>query len=233
MNGSASSSSNRLSPISVFCATLVKSLWNVEPVICLQFFCGLHTSDNDPLNGPGGLIRSLISQLMSLYDKFDLSFINSRSYRDHIEQHELGHLCELFRGLLHQLPIDTVVFGIIDGVSFYERADYSEDMCFVIRKLREITERVDLNAIFKLLMTSIGPSRQVKQEISSQDHLPLPQDVGARLPPLTPRQMSMQFSRPLALQRSAPDLRQQGLLGEAQESDDDSEKDDFDEGNLV
>lgn len=227
---SPSASTSRTSPMSLICATLVQSLVDVRAATCVQFFCGLHTSWNDPLSGPTGLIRSLISQLLPI-QTFDLSFVDSRSYLDQIHARELGHLCDLFQRLLHQIPIYTVVFCIIDGVSLYERSEWVEDTCFVVQRLREITESPALNATFKLLLTSPGRCRYIKNYIERRDQLVLPQDAGGNMPILTRRRMAMQLRRPLVLQRSTPNLNNQ-LPFQGQGSDSDTEDDDFDKGNL-
>lgn len=229
---SASVAFSRTSPISLLCATLARSLVDVQSAICLQFFCGLHTSSNDSLSGPQGLIRSLILQLL-LCCNFDLRFINSRTSRDQIQSYELDHLCELFRKLLHQIPIDQVVFCIIDSISLYERAEWRQDVCFVVRKLRELTEAVELNAVFKLFLASSSRSRHVKDHIAPQDQLVLPRDQGGDMQALTPRRLAMQLRRPLGTRRSAPSLTNQRNLnmGFDDSDDDDTEDDDFEAGN--
>lgn len=211
---------SRTSPISLICATLVQSLPDVQPVIRLHYFCGLHTSANDPLSGPTGLMRSLISQLLPIQN-FDLSFINTRSYRDQIYRCELSHLCDLFQRLVYQIPIDTVVFCIVDGISLYERLEWMEETCFIVRKLKEITGSPALNTIFKLLLTSPGRSRYIKDCIGRENHLVLPQNMGESRA-LTGRSIAMQLRRPLVMQASDPNL----------DSDSDTEDDDFDDGNL-
>lgn len=212
---------SRTSPISLICATLVQSLADVQQVIRLHFFCGLHTSVDDPLSGPTGLMRSLISQLLPLQN-FDLSFVNSRSYRDQIYACELGHLCDLFQILVHQIPIDTVVFCVVDGISLYERLEWMEETCFIVRKLKEITESPTLNTIFKLLLTSPSRSSHIKDCVGRENHLVLPQNMG-ETPALTGRSIAMQLRRPLVMPLSDPHL----------DSDSDIEDDyDFDDGNL-
>lgn len=232
VNGNSTSAlTNRTSPISLICATLVQSLVDVQSVVCVQFFCGLHSSGNDSLSGPRGLMRSLISQLL-LIQNFDLGFISSRSYRDQIHDCELGHLCGLFQTLVHQIPIDTVVFCVIDGISLYERLDWREETCYVVGKVREIAESPALNAIFKLLLTTPGRSRYIKEHISPQDQLVLPLDTGNNMPVLTGRRIAMQLRRPLVVQQSAPNLSHQHPFRGYQDSDSDTEDDDFDHGNL-
>jgi hypothetical protein len=55
----------RVSDKSILCAILISSIARGHPgSFQLFFFCGLHTSDNDPLsNGPRDIMRSLIYEL--------------------------------------------------------------------------------------------------------------------------------------------------------------------------
>lgn len=223
---SLSEALSRTSPLSLLCATLAQSFVDIESAVCLQFFCGLHTSSNDSLSGPKGLIRSLISQLLS-YSSFDLGFINSRISRDRIQNYELDHLCELFRRLLCQISIDNVVFCIIDSISLYEKAEWRQDVCFVVRKLREFTETEELNTVFKFLITSSSRSRHVNDHIARQDQLVLPRGQVGDMQALTPRGLTMQLRRPLVTRWSAPSLTyQRRLSGEYDNNEDDDPKDD-------
>lgn len=59
-----------ISPISFVCSNLAQALrrhdltGQASPV--MVFFCGQHVASNDPLQGPQGLVRSLLSQLVLL-----------------------------------------------------------------------------------------------------------------------------------------------------------------------
>ncbi|KAI9680201.1 MAG: hypothetical protein M1829_001438 [Trizodia sp. TS-e1964] len=197
VDGNASDAAfERTSSMSLLCAMLVNSLGEVQPAIPIQFFCGLHTASNDSLSGPRGLIRSLVTQLLCIYD-FDLTFVDSYQYLDHLQSHEVDHLCDLFRQLVKQLPTGLVLFCVIDGISLYENWEWRAETCFVIRKLRELSEDPHLQALLKLLVTSPLASRLVKDHISIEDHLILPRDAGAERQILTERLMTVEAQRPV------------------------------------
>lgn len=108
-----------------------------------------------------------------------------------MQSYELDHLCELFRKLLYQIPIDNVVFCIIDSISLYEKAEWRQDICFVVRKLREITETEELNVVFKFLITSSSRSRNVNDHIAREDQLILLRSQVGDTQALTPRRLAM------------------------------------------
>lgn len=124
----------------------------MEPAVTIHFFCGLHLSSGDPLRRPAGIIRSLIAQVLHQYGP-NLDFINSRKYCNQLRDHDLNCLCVCFNTLIKQCPMDTVLFCIIDGISFYETAHWHEDVCLVVTMLRDLTKDDEVNAIFKLLIT--------------------------------------------------------------------------------
>ena len=214
---------DRISSMSVCCAMLVNSLAEVEPAFTVHFYCGLHTASNDSTSGPGGLIRSLITQLLSFSISFDLTFIKSRKHRDQLSRHELDHLCVLFQSLVKQLPIDTVLFCVIDGVSLYEKYEWQQDTCFVIRKLREMVEDDDLGAVFKLLVTSPCTTRYVKGQLAAEDRLIIPRDAGTDKQVFTERQAVMQTRRAMSSRQSSH--------GQSDEDEGYGEED-FDDGNF-
>ncbi|KAK3172648.1 hypothetical protein OEA41_005972 [Lepraria neglecta] len=109
--------------MSYMCTLLVRSLRGTDSDIAVSFFCGLQTINNDPLTGLGGLIRSLISHILSVHD-FNLGFIDAE-YEQQFQQYDVEYLASLFRTLVEQLPRNRVLFYIIDGISFYEK---SKDM---------------------------------------------------------------------------------------------------------
>ena len=95
----------------------------MDSAIAVSFFCGLQTINNDPLTGLGGLMRSLVSQILSIHD-FNLDFIDA-DYEQKFQQYDVGYLASLFRTLVEQLPRNRVLFYVIDGISVYEK---SKDM---------------------------------------------------------------------------------------------------------
>ncbi|KAI9737350.1 MAG: hypothetical protein M1834_009504 [Cirrosporium novae-zelandiae] len=188
---STSRTLGRESEMSLLCAMLVQSLSGIPLSMPILFFCGLHTDDeSDALAGPSGLIRSLITQLLHVHT-FNLGFISTRRHRDQINSLQLEHLCELFSTLVSTLPVDTVVFCMIDGISFYENDQWQAGLCFIIQKLQELADDESINAIFKLLITTPLMSRYVEYQIDPQDRLTMPRNIGGPTYGLTERSMAM------------------------------------------
>lgn len=194
-----SSGPGRISPMSFLCATLVLSLLNNRPrPVSLHFFCGLHVASDDSLRGPNGLVRSLITQLLLTQREFSLNFINSHAYRKDLESQTLVALCHTFQQLVKQLPLDTLVLCVIDGISLYERAEWQGDLAFVVDRLNEIVKDECLQPTFKLLMASPYTSRYTQRQVAPCQHVVL-QAGNANGLSISQRSLGMSVSQPQTL----------------------------------
>ncbi|KAJ0106752.1 hypothetical protein J7T55_001276 [Diaporthe amygdali] len=130
-----------ISPVSVFCATLVSSLTNIRREdLVLHFFCGLHVDSCDPNPGPRGLVRSLIMQLFAYLSRTgcaNLDFICDRGYE-----------------LLFQCEPGTHVYCIIDSLTLFERDVWFRDLKKVAKFLQEFVENEEMPAVLKVMLTS-------------------------------------------------------------------------------
>lgn len=175
------------------CALLAQSLSD-EGVSCIHHFCGLHKTSNDDLNGPSGLLRGLLAQLVNLH-AFRIGFTNNAEYHE-LQRFDTMRLCALFAELIMDLPPGFVLVCIIDGVSLYETADWAEDLCKVLETFNSLTRDPNVCAIFKVLATSAMASRQAVRYIPPEDHLMLPSDDGNEISsPLTAQHMKMYARR--------------------------------------
>ena len=176
-----SSGFEKLSAVSYLCASLVASFLHVrDDAIVLHFFCGLHTRLTADLRGPGGLIRSLVWQLVtSLASRqtVSLEFIDNRDLRDALEQRDLEMLCDVFGELMSQLPLDTPVYCIVDGVDWYEEAEFRASMDHVVDRLRTLVEDKTLKPLFKVLMASSFRTRHIGRILHSRHRLSLRAEV--------------------------------------------------------
>lgn len=154
----ASAALDKLSVVSVFCATLVASMIKVKPhEVIVHFFCGLHTTSNDIWHGPNGLIRSIIVQLLvklASLDILSLDFINDREYLRDLEAHDLPSLCETLHELIYQFPPDMTVYCVVDGISSFDKNKMFDNLATVISTLKGIVRDRYLPAIFKVLITT-------------------------------------------------------------------------------
>lgn len=215
--GALSAPGERISPMSFMCSTLIETLSNMEPAVTIHFFCGLHLSSGDNLRGPTGIIRSLITQVLHQSGP-KLDFINSRIYRNQLQDHDLNCLCDCFVDLVKQCPMDTVLFCVIDGISFYETAHWREDLCLVVGMLRDLTNDDEVNAIFKLLITCPSRSRFIAKSIPPQDRLALSDATEDDRRGISERQAMMQSRRSTRVPMK-PFVRQFMLDGSEDEKD--------------
>ena len=175
VNGNANAA-QKISAMSYACALIIRSLARVEAVHTISFFCGLHTSQKDPLSGPTGLLKTLISQLLKL-QKFDLTFIDSL-YEQGLRDLEFAYLKDLFRRLIKELPDDLTIFCIVDGISFHEKPRNAEETEDATRMLYDIAEDPESSPIFKLLILGPVMSRSAKACFPSTNRLIVPTDAG-------------------------------------------------------
>jgi hypothetical protein len=148
----------KISPLSVFCASLATTLRQTSSGIVLHFFCGSHSRiEQDPVSGPAGLIRSLITQLLLYPDSPDV-------YLDPMEQNlyeAVSHwnvqaLVFLFGLLVCKMHESKTIICLIDGISDFETPLHGWDrqILDVVQQLRSIVDRQRPGPALKLLMTS-------------------------------------------------------------------------------
>ena len=144
----------RQSPLSYFCAKLINSILPSRTslqaaknrgVFAVNWFCGQHTNFND--YGPGmsdydahppGMLNNLLGQLI-----VQLLECTSLPQLDHLSVSSndppLSELCDLFVLLVEALPRGSMLFIVIDGISYYEDEERREECMEVVSMLTEIT----------------------------------------------------------------------------------------------
>ena len=213
----------RTSAMSLMCALLLQSLTEMHSATAISFFCGSHTASNDFLQGPVGMVRSLISQLLCV-QSFDLSVIDSSNYEQALQNYEIGHMCELLRSLVYQLPRDTVLFCVLDGIAWFETARYWEETAVAVQTLQQLTCDPRLGPIFKLLMTNPVRGTHVKQLVRPDDCLVIPPGAGTERF-VTERQALNDTRRLIQNPRSGSNIEEDAY-------DEAYDEGDFDDGNL-
>jgi len=138
---------------------------DVPSIIPLYFFCGQHVTPRESWESPAGIINSLLAQLLTHCKKADLS---KAAKLGRFDSGEVDEVMERFEKVLHRLPPNTMVFCVIDGLSFYVDEDETkEDAEYLIDSLTELVEtnnRSKNRPIFKLLVTA--PARlRVDEEV--------------------------------------------------------------------
>lgn len=99
-------------------------------------------------------------QLLALRE-FDIDFLRFGLSNKQLRRNNLAALCGVLRELVTQLP-DTIIFCIMDGVPRFETEQWRSQMQELMRLLTLLAEGVILGAVFKLLVTSPGVSKDAK-----------------------------------------------------------------------
>lgn len=148
----------KISPLTNVCATLTQALrQSSTDNITLAFFCGQHTSSQDDLTGPQGLMRSLIAFLVLslvehrfLTDDDQVWFPN---VQEDLEELCFRDLCEVFSRLVQYIPEHTNVYCIVEGISWYEREEWADEYRMMFECLEKLTTDSAVGAAFKVLLT--------------------------------------------------------------------------------
>lgn len=194
----------RFASLSLMSCLVIECLEGKEPAISIHHFCRRHISSKDSIQGPQGMMRSLICQVLRLFhNQVNLSFTSSRRYREQLESHNLHILCDCFANVVKQLPADTVLFCIIDSIDCFEKHEWAEDCRFMIREIQDILHEYEYGPVFKLLLTSPVRSRYVGGTFTSHCRLLLSGDGSSGRNNPTEREMSMGARRPKARESNA------------------------------
>jgi len=149
----------KVSPITYVCATLTHALRrSPNRNVVLAFFCGQHSTSNDDLAGPQGLMRSLVAHLVLtlVQDTYisDSAPIQFPPLQGDIEQLSFKSICQLFYSLVELVPKGVTLHCVIDGISYYERPVWREDYDLMMECFGNIITNEAMGVIFKLLLTS-------------------------------------------------------------------------------
>jgi hypothetical protein len=167
----------KTSPVSYFCAIMVQVLYEADQSLTLHFFCGQHVASNDALSGPEGLIRSLVSQLTFAILQHSPGEVIGRPNMatmppdGHPAMTE--HLCEIFWFLLGSIPPDIQVFCLIDGISWFEKDNWSKKYTMVMNMLHAATSEDHFGGQLKVLLTSPTKSRWLRDSLMPSQHIEL------------------------------------------------------------
>lgn len=122
------------SPLTFLVTLLRQALKGLPGAVTVTFFCGIHATPGDGLEGAQGITRSLVSQILLQDWDFNFDFIDE-GFLKHIYDYKIPQLCSLFRNLLTSAPDNTTVSCIIDGISWFENPGRRHDICTVMESL--------------------------------------------------------------------------------------------------
>ncbi len=181
----------RQSPLSYFCAKLVDSILppstssqtpKFRAVFVLRWFCGEHTNFYDYGPGktdydahpPGMLSNMLVQLIVQLLECPSLPQLSHLSIPNNDPQ--LSELCDLFKLLVEALPRGSILFIVIDAISYYEDEERREECMEVLSTLMEMTRGgpgFASECLIKLLVTSPLRSRCVQDLFEDSETLNL------------------------------------------------------------
>ena len=153
----------KLSAMSLFCAHLAQNVSKAGAGVLLAHFCGGHLSGNEALDGPIGLMRSLVAQLtvyLNFTHQLETDILYDRVDCEKAVRGDLGALFQLFRQLLEQVPADVPVFCIIDNIACFE-SEGDAELEMIVGHLFDLFQDDSVNTMFKVLLTS--PGRMVSE----------------------------------------------------------------------
>jgi hypothetical protein len=154
-----------ISGLTLFCKSLAESLAERAPrLLRVLFFCGLHV-DPPTINGYSGgraMIQSFICQLLCQHD-FSGRLLHHQISQDRIHRGDIDESCELFELLVRNLPSEVVLFCIVDGIIYYEREEFKEDMERVLRSVLQVSSDNSTSAAVKVLITSPTKTTDVRK----------------------------------------------------------------------
>ena len=155
----------RTSPLSVFCASLAATMAQIDSTIILYFFCSHHAlPEQDPIGGPSGLLRTLLTELITqvvVHTNPSNPYVLSteQHFMDAVRQYDTVALCALFDRILTNIHPAKKVYCLLDNVSdfqsaIYRRYGWGEQIHYIIQTLRRLADRPRPGPPLKLLLTS-------------------------------------------------------------------------------
>lgn len=161
------------SPFAMFLAMFISSLRMLtreghEPRFASCFFCGMHSNPSQHMNGPSGMMRSLIAQLIfsiseagfpqnAEQDLLDLSFLDEMpELLNAAARQDVAGLCDIYIQIVNQISRNATVICLIDGVENFENDAWRAEMCYLVERLQQMARLNDGQSTFKLCLTSSG-----------------------------------------------------------------------------
>ncbi|MCJ1285572.1 hypothetical protein MMC26_004913 [Xylographa opegraphella] len=145
-------------PLSFVSAKIITTLQDLDPVITIHYFCGLHRDQRSKI-GTGGdaqtMMSSLLGQLL-IQDKYEfaLDFVTSHDLTM-LKIDDLKTLCVIVGSLIKQLPPASALFCVLDGIFAFEDSTRSDDLIKALRYLVRLSHK-SKDVSFKLLLTCAG-----------------------------------------------------------------------------
>ena len=193
----SSEGETRQSPLSYFCAKVIDSILpprtssqkpKTRAVFAVRWFCGQHTNLYD--YGPGvtdydahppGMMSNMLAQL--IVQLLECSFLPQLQHLSLPENDlQLSEMCNIFKSLVGALPRGSILFIVIDGISYYEDEERRDECMEVLSTLTETTREgpgFSNGCLIKLLVTAPLRSYYVQNLFEDSEIL----DLDEYIPP--------------------------------------------------
>jgi hypothetical protein len=162
------SSYGRTSPVAYICANLVHLFQDKPKTMTLSFFCGQHVASNDDLQGPKGLIRSILAKLLMAWPDAPLSNVDLTSFQEDIARISIDVLCHTFEQVLGQAPSDCTLYLVIDDLAQFERDSWVNDYASLLSMLDHLVQNGGFGPRVMVLVTSPIRNRWLAELARSQ-----------------------------------------------------------------
>lgn len=156
-----------ISPMSYMCYLLSETLFGGHSATAtsLKFYCGLHSTPGENIESAGGMLRSIITQLLRAHGQtISLSFLDLSAIQC-LQSHNIHGLLFLLERLLAGIGAGIVII-MIDGISWYENDARLQETTMVMRFLNSLVEAVEASQsglVLKLMVTSPTMSRYSRE----------------------------------------------------------------------
>ncbi|KAI6321920.1 hypothetical protein MCOR34_002392 [Pyricularia oryzae] len=136
-----------------FCTKLIEHIAEHPRHMSLNFFCGQHLEPCNPHSGGLAMVQTFLCQLLNQCDFGPQYQVNQEL--ELIRAGDVKKLYRMFESLFSRIDASLCVFCIIDGVVFYERDEFLQDLGDVIPMIVKLSAEHDTHMpILKFLIAS-------------------------------------------------------------------------------
>ncbi|KAI5864442.1 hypothetical protein GGS23DRAFT_564432 [Durotheca rogersii] len=200
---------DRITPVSFFCAMLVKGMMAMGPIVVLSYFCGLNTPGADGegggIYGGTGLLKALIAQLVTQCKPGKLTCLG-REEAEKIKRTAPDPSLRLLRSVFRKLIVaaEKPIFIIIDGINYYETSELGKDTRGAVGEITRLLENEGNRPLVKVLVTSANRSFEVDVCFDDNEKIRIPDEVSGEKMGFVDRQFDLDFGEDMSrLQRDA------------------------------
>lgn len=219
INGNTPDLDANIHPTSFLSAHLVNSIAGTKKNMhCIYWFCSLHRNPrNDADTSVPSIVCSMIGQLLSKYQDFDLSFFHKRHLHG-VRNKDITTLCNILDELILQLPNGTVLFCVLDWLSCIEDTTRRDDVRYLAERLCQVARTPGKRAsMFKLLINNVGGPFRAASFVEKEEILNVPESVDGDTVGFSKLMWNLKVEEPVAELAKKKSSRPRSKGGEAQQ----------------